>query len=62
MVECKADEVIKNLAEIILTDESDLCDRTYKQSTAIPRQLKFIFREKKLKLGGGCGAQREDDL
>ena len=25
-----ADEVIKNLAEIILTDESDLCDRTFK--------------------------------
>ena len=47
MVECKADEVIKNLAEIILTDESDLCDRTSKQSTEMAVQLKFLFRKKK---------------
>ena len=46
-----ADEVIKNLAEIIRTDESDLCDRTFKQTTKIALQLKFIFRKKSLKLG-----------
>ena len=42
-----ADEVIKNLAEIIRTDESDLCDRTFKQSNEIALQLKFLFKEKK---------------
>ena len=41
-----ADEVIKNLAEIIRTDESDLCDRTIKQSTEIAVQLKFLSERK----------------